>query len=148
MPEIKDKQTGDKYQLNNYSKWDNIHVSDDEDDTHPNVDTPSLFRWRHKARVEREEELKKRRFQIDKEGDKLKQQIRKAKDEGKKKELEKKLEQWKLDESKLAKDEKDEPWNVDTMSKDKESRTIINRKLFKNHRFIVFAKLCFGESFI
>ena len=22
-----------------YSKWDNIEVSDDEDDTHPNVDT-------------------------------------------------------------------------------------------------------------
>merc|ERR1711988_933652 len=80
MPEVKDKQTKDKYQLNNYSKWDNIHVSDDEDDTHPNVDTPSLFRWRHKARVEREEELKKRRFQIDRDGDKLKQQIRKAKD--------------------------------------------------------------------
>jgi len=89
MPEVKDKQTKDKYQLNNYSKWDNIHVSDDEDDTHPNVDTPSLFRWRHKARVEREEELKKRRFQIDRDGDKLKQQIRKAKDESKKKELEK-----------------------------------------------------------
>ena len=36
-----------------YSKWDHIEVSDDEDDTHPNVDTPSLFRWRHQARVER-----------------------------------------------------------------------------------------------
>ena len=28
----------------NYSKWDNIEVSDDEDDTHPNIDTPSLFK--------------------------------------------------------------------------------------------------------
>ena len=28
-------------------------ISDDEDDTHPNVDTASLFRWRHQARVER-----------------------------------------------------------------------------------------------
>lgn len=28
-------------------------MSDDEDDTHPNIDTPSLFRWRHQARVER-----------------------------------------------------------------------------------------------
>lgn len=25
-------------------------ISDDEDDTHPNVDTPSLFKWRHEAR--------------------------------------------------------------------------------------------------
>ena len=30
-------------------------MSDDEDDTHPNIDTGSLFRWRHKARVERME---------------------------------------------------------------------------------------------
>ena len=30
-------------------------VSDDEDDTHPNIDTGSLFRWRHQARVERME---------------------------------------------------------------------------------------------
>ena len=39
-----------------YSKWDNIEVSDDEDDTHPNVDTPSLFRWRHQARLDRMKE--------------------------------------------------------------------------------------------
>ena len=31
-------------------------ISDDEDDTHPNVDTPSLFRWRHQARVDRMEQ--------------------------------------------------------------------------------------------
>ncbi|GFS38264.1 hsp90 co-chaperone Cdc37 [Trichonephila inaurata madagascariensis] len=36
-----------------YSKWKNIEISDDEDDTHPNIDTPSLFRWRHQARLER-----------------------------------------------------------------------------------------------
>lgn len=28
-----------------YSKWKNIEVSDDEDDTHPNIDTASLFRY-------------------------------------------------------------------------------------------------------
>ena len=39
-----------------YRKWDHIEVSDDEDDTHPNIDTPSLFKWRHEARVKREEE--------------------------------------------------------------------------------------------
>lgn len=127
MPDVKDKQTKDKYQLNNYSKWDNIHVSDDEDDTHPNVDTPSLFRWRHKARVEREDELKKRRFAIDREGDKLKQQMSRVKDSSKKTDLEEKLEQWKINESKLAADEKNEPWNVDSMSKEKETRTIINK---------------------
>lgn len=38
-----------------------LQISDDEDDTHPNIDTPSLFRWRHQARVERMEEAKKER---------------------------------------------------------------------------------------
>ena len=34
-----------------YSVWDHIEVSDDEDDTHPNIDTPSLFRWRHQVQI-------------------------------------------------------------------------------------------------
>ena len=38
-----------------------MQISDDEDDTHPNVDTPSLFKWRHEARLEREKQA-----QIDK----------------------------------------------------------------------------------
>jgi len=42
-----------------YSKWDHIEISDDEDDTHPNVDTPSLFRWRHQARLDRMAERNK-----------------------------------------------------------------------------------------
>ena len=42
-----------------------LQVSDDEDDTHPNIDTPSLFRWRHQARVERMEEAKKERELMD-----------------------------------------------------------------------------------
>ena len=74
-----------------YSKWDNIDVSDDEDDTHPNVDTPSLFRWRHQNRVEREDALKKKRIDIDKEGDRLKSRLAKDKkmsDGEKKKQLE------------------------------------------------------------
>ncbi|TRZ06374.1 hypothetical protein HGM15179_020733, partial [Zosterops borbonicus] len=32
-----------------YSVWDHIEVSDDEDETHPNIDTASLFRWRHQS---------------------------------------------------------------------------------------------------
>ena len=43
-----------------YRKWDHIEVSDDEDDTHPNIDTPSLYRWRHQARVERMETMKQK----------------------------------------------------------------------------------------
>ena len=42
-------------------------MSDDEDDTHPNIDTPSLFRWRHQARVERMEQAKKEKESFDEE---------------------------------------------------------------------------------
>jgi hypothetical protein len=39
-----------------YSKWDNIELSDDEDDVHPNIDKESWFRMKHRSRVEREEQ--------------------------------------------------------------------------------------------
>ncbi|XP_049782498.1 hsp90 co-chaperone Cdc37-like [Schistocerca cancellata] len=38
-----------------YSKWKDIEISDFEDDTHINIDTLSLFRWRYQARIERME---------------------------------------------------------------------------------------------
>ncbi len=37
----------------NYSKWKDIDISDDEDDTHPNIEKASLFRMRHQSRVEK-----------------------------------------------------------------------------------------------
>lgn len=47
----------------NYSKWDNIELSDDESDLHPNIDKDSWFRLKHRTRLEREakedEEIKK-----------------------------------------------------------------------------------------
>jgi len=38
-----------------YSKWDNIELSDDESDCHPNIEKESWFRMKHRSRVEREE---------------------------------------------------------------------------------------------
>ncbi|KAI3382031.1 hypothetical protein SNEBB_005931 [Seison nebaliae] len=43
-----------------YSRWDHIDLSDDEDDQHPNIDKHSLNRWRHEARLQRMAEEKKR----------------------------------------------------------------------------------------
>ncbi|XP_049955127.1 hsp90 co-chaperone Cdc37-like [Schistocerca serialis cubense] len=40
-----------------YSKWKDIEISDFEDDTHINIDTSSLFRWRYQARIERMEDV-------------------------------------------------------------------------------------------
>ena len=38
-----------------YSKWDKIELSDDEEDVHPNIDRESWFRMKHRSRVERED---------------------------------------------------------------------------------------------
>ncbi|XP_070712386.1 hsp90 co-chaperone Cdc37-like, partial [Pempheris klunzingeri] len=58
-----------------YSKWSKIEVSDDEDDTHPNIDTGSLFRWRHKARIERMEEFNKRKEDVLEEKSDIKEKL-------------------------------------------------------------------------
>ena len=50
-----------------YSKWDNIEISDDEADTHPNIDKASWFRMKHRSRVEREETEKMERVALEKE---------------------------------------------------------------------------------
>ena len=41
-----------------FANYKIVTMVDDEDDTHPNIDTPSLFKWRHEARVQRLEEMK------------------------------------------------------------------------------------------
>ena len=111
-----------------YSKWDNIEVSDDEDDTHPNVDTPSLFRWRHKARIEREEAMRKKRFDIDREGDKLQKKLKKLKvDDPNRKKIEAEYNEWKSKEVALAEEERKAPKNVDNLSMEKEDKVLINK---------------------
>jgi hypothetical protein len=47
-----------------YSKWDHIELSDDEDDVHPNIDKESWFRMKHRSRVEREETEEKDKKKI------------------------------------------------------------------------------------
>ncbi|XP_031635002.1 hsp90 co-chaperone Cdc37-like [Contarinia nasturtii] len=125
-----------------YSKWKDIEISDDEDDTHPNIDTPSLFRWRHQARVERMNEQEKKKQAIENERknnqkqletiqqelkncsgneEKLSQLQAKLKEvESKKSELNSKFDELRLQEKKT-------PWNVDTISKPAFSKTIINK---------------------
>ena len=48
-----------------YSKWDNIELSDDEDDVHPNIDKESWFRLKHRSRVEREDREDKDKKKIE-----------------------------------------------------------------------------------
>jgi cell division cycle protein 37 len=50
-----------------YSKWDKIELSDDEEDVHPNIDKESWFRMKHRSRVEREDHEEKDRKRINEE---------------------------------------------------------------------------------
>ncbi|KAJ8958925.1 hypothetical protein NQ318_019694 [Aromia moschata] len=127
-----------------YSKWKNIEISDDEDETHPNIDTPSLFRWRHQARVERMEERKREMEEFEKKKSANLKQITELKEkvaqaekssaenlEALKKslqDLEKKAETIKKEEEELKKKDKLTPWNVDTISKPGFQKTVINKK--------------------
>lgn len=120
-----------------------FQISDDEDETHPNIDTPSLFRWRHQARVERMEERKKEKEEHDQ---KKKENLRQINAMRKKiaetpadsPDLElhkKKLADLQNEEMKLLKKEEDlkkkdktTPWNVDTISEPGFTKTVINTK--------------------
>nr|CAD7262054.1 unnamed protein product [Timema shepardi] len=117
-------------------------ISDDEDETHPNIDTPSLFRWRHQARIERMEEQKRERELFEK----TKKEHEKKLEEAKKKlaeketcsgdmlemkkaleELEKEAEKMKKQDEELRKKETVAPWNVDTISNPGFTKTVINK---------------------
>lgn len=131
-----------------YSVWDHIEVSDDEDETHPNIDTASLFRWRHQARVERMEQFQKEKEELDRSCRECKRKVlecqRKlkelevAEDESSKAELErlqaeaqqlrKEERSWEQKLEEMRKKEKSMPWNVDTLSKDGFSKSMVNTK--------------------
>ena len=118
-----------------YSKWKNIEVSDDEDDTHPNIDNASLFRWRHQARVERMKEMEQKKKDFAAEKEKAEKKLKSIRDRLEKEasgsdELQRAEKDFKEAQTKLDDIEKEErlqPWNVDTISKDGWEKTIINK---------------------
>eukprot|EP00536_Pseudo-nitzschia_multiseries_P001244 jgi/Psemu1/234427/estExt_Genewise1.C_150127 len=134
-----------------YSKWDKIELSDDEDDVHPNIDRESWFRMKHRSRVEREEHEEKDKKRINGEMDKANQRIkmlerdlkkiakRKADDsdsdddddlddtEAIKIEIEELQSQNAKRQAILDEYEKNKKWNVDNMFEVKEERTMVNK---------------------
>lgn len=118
-----------------YSKWDHIEISDDEDDTHPNIDTPSLFRWRHQARVDRMAEREKEKDTLAKEKESIeamrKELMKQALSDEEKKVAEDKVREqeaaFQKKEEELGKKEMAEPWNVDTICKEGFSKSLINK---------------------
>ncbi|KAG7174761.1 Hsp90 co-chaperone Cdc37-like, partial [Homarus americanus] len=145
LPEwVVNVETVEKFEAKLDKYWKNQQqISDDEDDTHPNIDTPSLFRWRHQARLERMAEKEKELEKIKKEKQEYDRQVKTLKqkletepthdstDMSKLKEalaeLEKKGANLLGKQKDLEKKEKLEPWNVDTISSDGFSKTIINK---------------------
>uniref|UniRef100_A0A672IV59 Hsp90 co-chaperone Cdc37 n=1 Tax=Salarias fasciatus TaxID=181472 RepID=A0A672IV59_SALFA len=112
-----------------YSVWDHIEVSDDEDDTHPNIDTPSLFRWRHQARVERMEEFQKKGTELNKGLSDCRRKLADlSKVQSEEKKLKKEERDWEKKVDEYNREEKKMPWNVDTLSKDGFSKSIVNVK--------------------
>jgi len=129
-----------------YSKWDNIELSDDEDDVHPNIDRESWFRMKHRSRVEREEreEVEKKKIGVEMKGDNLRIEeitrtlasINNADDsddeledvEGLEAELLSLQKHEKVRIERLDEMERNRKWNVDNMCEVVEDRSIVNPK--------------------
>jgi len=143
-----------------YSKWDNIELSDDEEDCHPNIDKESWFRMKHRSRVEREDNEEKDKKRIRGEMEKHNQRIKViehqldklvVKDvtndnddsddddddlddrEGLEAELDELKKQNSVHQAKLDEYEKNKKWNVDNMCHVAEERTIINSNAAKTN---------------
>ncbi|XP_003700853.1 cell division cycle protein 37 [Megachile rotundata] len=129
-----------------YSKWKDIEISDDEDDTHPNIDTPSLFRWRHQARIERMEERRREQEEHERKKAETLQKLKDTKEKLTKLEnkmedssdltalkkvlqdLEEEQKKIKEKEEEMKRKEKLTPWNVDTIGQDGFTKTVINTR--------------------
>jgi len=135
-----------------YSTWNKIDVSDDEDETHPNIDTDSLFSHRHFARLAKMKEIEDMKSQLEELQGKLsttlnQQHILQQKDKDKDRkdsksgtsrkseERDETVKTLEMEIEVLAKEietkEENLPWNVDTLSKEKFSRTFINNNTSK-----------------
>lgn len=128
-----------------YSKWDNIELSDDESDLHPNIDKDSWFRLKHRTRLEREEkeDLEIKSYEEEMAVQKARLAIINASlkklDSGEKDDDEEEIDKEALvveaEEIKQAIDQRVKriqeirerrKWNIDNICKVKEEKTIVN----------------------
>jgi len=112
-----------------YSKWDNIDLSDDEDDVHPNIDKDSWFRLKHRTRVENEEDEAKKTARLQKRLKEVREELKTFGEAGKTHTKAVKLtEEADKIEAELAKFEKNRKWNADNMCKTVENRSVVSEK--------------------
>lgn len=133
-----------------YSKWDNIELSDDEDDVHPNIDKDSWFRMKHRSRVEREDREEADKKKINDEMAKANLRIKEISKilskassndddsdsdddlediEGLQAELKALQSANNANQAKLDHYEKNKKWNVDNLCHVVEERTIVNQNV-------------------
>ena len=148
-----------------YSKWDNIELSDDESDLHPNIDKESWFRMKHRARVEREEkedhEIKELERKNDENNNRLK--IIKARLNGLSNKKDDNDEEYEdVDALKAEAQEleglvntrnkritdikKKRAWNIDNICKVSEEKTIVNKSEAQSLKASEFAPTGITES--
>ncbi|KAJ4944122.1 hypothetical protein JOQ06_012667 [Pogonophryne albipinna] len=111
-----------------YSAWDHVYVSDDEDVTSPHVDTQSLYRMRHRARLERMVAFQQRGEELENNISECKRllELKKVQAEVKKLKKDEKSFQKMIEE--YRREEKKQPWDVDSISKDGFSKSVLNIK--------------------
>eukprot|EP00123_Amoebidium_parasiticum_P022595 comp9081_c0_seq1/m.4256 comp9081_c0_seq1/g.4256 ORF comp9081_c0_seq1/g.4256 comp9081_c0_seq1/m.4256 type:complete len:357 (-) comp9081_c0_seq1:620-1690(-) len=118
-----------------YSKWNTIEISDDEDDVHPNIDKESLWRWKKQAREERDRKAAEEKQRVKEEHAKIKSKLIEVQqapsDEAQKQldELKRQEEEYAKKEAEIERMEKLYPkWNSSNMCHDAWSKTIIEKK--------------------
>ncbi|KAM8841942.1 hsp90 co-chaperone Cdc37-like [Synchiropus picturatus] len=126
-----------------YSAWDHIEVSDNEDETCPFVDTPSLFRMRHRARLERMAAFQQRGEELEVNYVECKRMLEEARQrlcaledgDAEKKSVEVELHKLEKDKQKFEqmieeykREERRLPWNADTICKDGFDKSVLNTK--------------------
>lgn len=110
-----------------YSKWDKIELSDDEDDLHPNIDKDSWFRLKHRNRVEKEEDDEKKRIKLEERLKALRKEFEAFPEAARRHVKAQKVHKEMQDiESELEKLEKERKWNADNMCKTADSRTEVS----------------------
>lgn len=150
-----------------YSKWDKIELSDDEEDVHPNIDKESWFRMKHRSRVEREQNEEADKKRINEAMEKANQRIKALKHdlanikatadqlkdeddsddddlddaEAMKAEIAALEKENKVRQDKLDEYERNKTWNVDNMCYVTDEKTMINPDgAKKNYTETGFAK--------
>lgn len=111
----------------NYSKWDNIELSDDEEDFHPNIDKDSWVRLKHRTHVERDEDEGKKEAELRKKLARLNEDLKAFGEAGQEHLKAQKIRQeiGKI-EGELEEMLQKRKWNADNMCKTSESQTVVS----------------------